>query len=441
VTNVPGSASLALSCAGDADHNSWSGTGSITINAVAPTLTLSCLEVPYDGTAHSCTGSATGLGGVTVSGTWIFNPAAETTAASYPVTGTFTSTNADYTGGTASGTLKIDALAPTLTLTCTEVHYDGTAHSCTGSATGLGGVTVSGTWIFNPASETAVGSYPVTGTFTSTNADYTGGTATGTLKIDTVAVSSTTPVISNLTPIHIAAGSPAFTLTVSGTNFASTTVIEWAGTPLTTTYTAGTLSATVPAADVATTGTAAIKVVDPTLGTSLPFQFAIDTPSTSTGAITVTTSSTPVTVTAGQAASVTVALTNTGSSAEITAQCVNLPAYATCSYSSSTQTVTISTTASTPKGTYYVTVIFTSTSQTATLAHTRTFFAAWSGLLGLPLGLLWVGGGRKKALRRYLLILVGLLLLASLVGCGGKAQSSSAAVTTQASTGVTLTVQ
>ena len=89
-------------------------------------------------------------------------------------------------------TLTVTATTPTLSLTCTEVTYDGNAHACVGTATGVDGeTTVAGSWSYAPASETAAGSYPVTGTFTSTDGNYQGGTATGTLKIDPAAVTAT----------------------------------------------------------------------------------------------------------------------------------------------------------------------------------------------------------------------------------------------------------
>jgi len=171
------------------DPNYLSGgtaAGTLVIGAVTPTVAVTCPTVAYDGNAHSCTGSATGLSGA-VNGSWSFSPASETAAGSYPVTGTFTSTDPNYlSGGTATGTLIIGAVTPTVAVTCPTVAYDGNAHSCTGSAMGLSGA-VNGSWSFSPASETAAGSYAVTGTFTSADPNYlSGGTAGGTLIIGAV---------------------------------------------------------------------------------------------------------------------------------------------------------------------------------------------------------------------------------------------------------------
>ncbi len=72
------------------------------------------------------------------------------------------------------------------------------------------------------------------------------------------------------------AGAPSFTLTVTGQNFLSTSLVYWNGVPLTTTFTSATLlTAMVPAADLAAAGTVQVAVVDPSptslLSNSLPF--------------------------------------------------------------------------------------------------------------------------------------------------------------------------
>jgi len=56
-------------------------------------------------------------------------------------------------------------------------------------------------------------------------------------------------------------------MTATGTNFVSTSQIKWNGTALTTTYVSATqLTATVPASDLATAGTASVTVFNPTPG-------------------------------------------------------------------------------------------------------------------------------------------------------------------------------
>src|SRR5439155_1696722 len=84
------------------------------------------------------------------------------------------------------------------------------------------------------------------------------------------------PTISSLSPTCTTAGGPQFTLTVNGTNFVSGSTVRWSGTALATTFVSATqVTATVPAALIATAGTASITVVTPCGGTSNAQTFTI----------------------------------------------------------------------------------------------------------------------------------------------------------------------
>jgi hypothetical protein len=75
------------------------------------------------------------------------------------------------------------------------------------------------------------------------------------------------PTLSGISPSTAIAGGAAFILTATGTNFISSSKINWNGTALTTTYVSSTsLTATVPAANIATAGTASVTVFSPTPG-------------------------------------------------------------------------------------------------------------------------------------------------------------------------------
>ncbi len=75
---------------------------------------------------------------------------------------------------------------------------------------------------------------------------------------------NTVPSITGLSPSSVAAGSPAFSLVVNGTNFASTAVVQWNGSSLSTTFVSETeLIASVPANLVASQGSASITVLSP----------------------------------------------------------------------------------------------------------------------------------------------------------------------------------
>jgi len=63
------------------------------------------------------------------------------------------------------------------------------------------------------------------------------------------------PTTVGLVPTSATAGGSAFTLTVTGTNFISASVVKWNGSNRTTTYVSATqLTASITAADIATAG-------------------------------------------------------------------------------------------------------------------------------------------------------------------------------------------
>ncbi|MGO8794863.1 MAG: FG-GAP-like repeat-containing protein [Candidatus Sulfotelmatobacter sp.] len=89
------------------------------------------------------------------------------------------------------------------------------------------------------------------------------------------------PTVSSLSPGTATAGGSGFTLTVTGTNFISTSVVDWAGSPLATTYVSATeITAAVPAADIAKAGTYKVTVTNPAPGggISASFNFTVDNP-------------------------------------------------------------------------------------------------------------------------------------------------------------------
>jgi hypothetical protein len=84
-------------------------------------------------------------------------------------------------------------------------------------------------------------------------------------------VAGSVPAIAALTPASMTAGSAAFTLTVNGSNFGSQAVVNWNGAARTTTFVSGNqVTAAIPAADIATAGSAAVTVTNPgTTGTGM----------------------------------------------------------------------------------------------------------------------------------------------------------------------------
>jgi hypothetical protein len=88
-------------------------------------------------------------------------------------------------------------------------------------------------------------------------------------KATTPAVAGTIPAIAELAPGSMNAGSPAFVLTVNGSNFNSNAIINFNGVAQTTTFVSGKQMMTkIPASAIATAGTVPVTVTNPgTTGT------------------------------------------------------------------------------------------------------------------------------------------------------------------------------
>lgn len=256
--------------------------------------------------------------------------------------------------------------------------------------------------------------------------------ATGTYTIQT-GVPSAAPTVTGLNPPMAIAGTGDFTLTVTGTNFMDpwyynggttlvNSVLYWNGSARPTTFVSGTqLTAKITAADIASVGTADVTIVNPApSGGSVAFKFAINS-----SAMSAASQNSSVDVQPGQSVTVPVTFTGADTASQITANCVNLPSGASCSYDTTAKAVTIQTTANTLAGTYQILIIFTFTQQSAALAHPRLLLASGLGTIGIPLGLLWIGGGRKRVRLAIGLFVLGLML--SLAACSGGGSGSGSA--------------
>lgn len=216
-----------------------------------------------------------------------------------------------------------------------------------------------------------------------------------------------TPSISSLSPAYTSAGGTQFTLTVSGSNFTNASTVYWGKTALTTQFISTTqLTAPVAANSIATAGIDSITVQTPSPGggTSNALQFEVDTAGSTTPP---SLSPSSVSVSSGGNASVSVTLPS--SATNVSAQCLNLPPGATCTYSASTSALTITTTTSTPSGTYVITVVFT-----------ETLPGAAAAILLLPFLISFPAKGRRKSAKQIWLLATAALLaaLAVEVGCG-----------------------
>ena len=89
------------------------------------------------------------------------------------------------------------------------------------------------------------------------------------------------PAITSLSPNSATAGTPAFTITVAGSNFTGNSIVLWNGLNRTTTFVSPSqLSAAIPATDIAAPGTASVTVLNPIgtpgAGTSNALPFIIN---------------------------------------------------------------------------------------------------------------------------------------------------------------------
>jgi hypothetical protein len=122
---------------------------------------------------------------------------------------------------------------------------------------------------FDPNAQTISGT-PDTGTAKTYALTFQGEAPSTTFALNLVVApqaSNAVPSLSMISPTAVAAGSPDTTITLTGASFLSTSTVDFNGTPIATTFvSAMQLSAVIPAADLATAGSAAITVVNPSPG-------------------------------------------------------------------------------------------------------------------------------------------------------------------------------
>ncbi len=185
------------------------------------------------------------------------------------------------------------------------------------------------------------------------NVTVTNPAGGGTSNAQTFTINNPAPTATSLSPTSATVGGVAFTLTVNGTSFVSTSVVKFNGAAKTTTFVNATqLTAAITAADIATAGTATVTVTNPAPGggTSGNLSFTINAASAPT-----LTSLTPTSVTLGGAA-FTLTLTGTGFVAGATVNFGTSPAITPTSVTSTQIVATIPAADIVTAGTVNVTV-------------------------------------------------------------------------------------
>jgi len=425
-------------------------TQSITVNQASQTITFTAPTSPVTYGISPITLSATSTSGLAVTFSVVSGPAT-VSGSTLTVTGVGTvvvaanqAGNANYAAATqVTQSIVVNVIGVAATPTFSPVAGTYTAAQTVSISDATSGATIYYTTNGStPSTSSTVYSGAITVSVTETleaiataTGYSTSAAATGayTINIPTNPV----PAISGISPAFTNAGGTMFALTVNGSGFIASSTAYWGASALTTSYVSATqLTAQVPAADIASAGTVAITVQNPAPGggTSNVWQFEVNSVSSGSTAPTIT--STTETVAAGSTASYPVTVPSAVTSVSVT--CLNLPVGASCSYSSATNTVTIATSSTTPKGTYQITVVFT---------ETVTGAAFLVPILLLPLGFM----RRKRAARGiWLTACLGLVLMATAalsIGCGGGSSGGSGSTTPPAthqvtsSGAVSLTVQ
>jgi hypothetical protein len=198
----------------------------------------------------------------------------------YKVQVTFTPTGStsQYTLATS---LQVTQATPVLTWPTPAPIFTSTPLSTTqlnATATGVTGAALPGTFVYNPAAGATLtaGSQVLSTTFTPADAaNYTSSTTRVTIQVGYPPI-----LIVSVSPGTATFGTAPLAITITGSGFTSTSVAEVNGTAISTSVQSGTsLSATIPAANLAKVGTLAVVVYDPTSKfSSNSVQFTVTAP-------------------------------------------------------------------------------------------------------------------------------------------------------------------
>jgi sugar lactone lactonase YvrE/ribosomal protein S11 len=414
--------------------------GAVTVGLASQNIAFTKPTTPVIYGASATTLSASASSGLPISFSASGACAVAGSSLSYTSAGTCTVTasqagNTDYAAATAASyTITVNQAIPTITWAAPAAIIHGTPLSAVeldAAASVAGSITYTATPAGGSATTINTGSVLTSGTYTLTATLIPTDTTDFVDATDSVSltVNPATAIIGSLSPAYVSASGAAFSLTVTGTNFNSGDTVYWGSTALTTNYVSATqLTAAVTAAQIASEGIVIVSVLASDGSFSNALGFAIDTASATAPTFAATT----VTVTAGTAATYPVTLPTAGNSVTVT--CLNLPAGASCSYSSTANAVTITTSSATLAGSYQVTILFTQAVTTASTA----------GIL-LPILLLPLLLVRKhlKSRGAWFSACLGLILLAGsfiAVGCGGNATGTSSNTTQGTSLGLVTQV-
>ncbi len=189
-----------------------SGTISDVINQAKATINVTAYNVTYDATAHTATGTASGVGNVDLSADLVLTGTTHTGAGNYTDTWNFHDSTGNYADGSGSVNDVIGKANAAISVTAYNVMYDATAHTAAGTATGVGGVSLGANLNLSGTVHTNAGTYNGDAwTFTDTTGNY--NNASGTVD-DSIAKANASIIV---TPYSLTYDGSAHTATGTAT--------------------------------------------------------------------------------------------------------------------------------------------------------------------------------------------------------------------------------
>lgn len=311
-TNIGGSGTIAIGSAGTLTSINGAGTNSLAGNSVLNAGTVITQTGTLNlGSNYIQSAGSTQLNGGNLSGTIQLNGGTLTGVGS--VSGNVTNgATITLAGASAAGTLAITgnytqaaggALSIAIGGTTAGTQFDQV--TVTGTASLKGTLNVALFNSFAPGGNTfsILTAATVTGAFATTSNGTTGLSPayTATL-VNLNTANNPVPSVTSINPLVAAPAGASFTMTITGSNFVAGAQVLWSGqTNLTpSTLSAGIITVTVPAAYIATSGTATVSVSNPVPGggASNNVTFTIN----SSNSVPTLTSLAPTSATAGAAA-------------------------------------------------------------------------------------------------------------------------------------------
>ena len=199
-----------------------SGTVNDIIGQANATINVTGYSTTYNTNVHTASGTATGIGGVDLSGNLTLTGTSHTNAGTYNGdTWSFHDPSGNYAD--ASGTVN-DAISQanaTINVTAYSITYDTAVHTASGSATGVGGVNLNSDLTLSGTAHTAAGIYNGDPwSFHDPAGNYADASGTVNDLISTVPVITTQPVSTTV----ITGSTATFTAAASGT---PTPTVQW----------------------------------------------------------------------------------------------------------------------------------------------------------------------------------------------------------------------